>query len=429
MPSELVGLELSEQTKSGPRSEWTARQAAIGRAVRVVSLGQGVANTSPVARTLLREAQALGALEHDGIVQLYELRTEATGPVLVAEEVIAPSLLELLPPAFHVGAAVDLASQLAEALAHAHERGVIHGRLGLSSVRFSRSGRLKLEGFGQMGPEDEPEPIEPPTADGLSPETAVGQRPSRLTDVFCWGAVVYQVLTGHSPFGSPKDPGYPSRVRGERPLPIGRSSKECPAALRALVERCLDKQPAARPASLGEVLGELRALAAGESSSLLAAELGRRGSISWEEPMPAAAVVAPRPVLGRGLTLGLGGVVLGAALSTTGFLFLRDDEPNTPTPRSLDSIEQKDTALLRVLVTPWAHVIVDGVHRETTPFAAPLRLAPGRHVVRLEHPEAPPEERTVDAEAGQTLLLDVQMQIQRRLLPEAAPATETDTTP
>jgi len=90
----------------------------------------------------------------------------------------------------------------------------------------------------------------------------------------------------------------------------------------------------------------------------------------------------------------------------------------------------KTPGYLRVVVQPWANVIVDGESFDTTPFARPIPLAPGTHYVRLEHPQAPPERRTIELVAGETILLDVTMKVRRppgfaagtNALPSAAPA-------
>jgi len=66
-----------------------------------------------------------------------------------------------------------------------------------------------------------------------------------------------------------------------------------------------------------------------------------------------------------------------------------------------------------VVVEPWANVIVDGEAFDTTPFARPIPLTPGTHYVRLEHPQAPTERRTIELVAGETILVDVTMKVRR----------------
>lgn len=68
-------------------------------------------------------------------------------------------------------------------------------------------------------------------------------------------------------------------------------------------------------------------------------------------------------------------------------------------------------AFLRVVAHPWAHVIVDGQEVEITPFARPIPLSVGSHYVRLEHPNAPVERRTIELSPGETLLLDVTLKV------------------
>jgi eukaryotic-like serine/threonine-protein kinase len=93
---------------------------------------------------------------------------------------------------------------------------------------------------------------------------------------------------------------------------------------------------------------------------------------------------------------------------------------HAPGPRRSSSrLEPLPTerAYLRVVAHPWAHVIVDGQRVDTTPFARPIPLGAGTHYVRLEHPNAPTERRTVNLTAGETLLLDVNLKIERPLPP------------
>jgi serine/threonine-protein kinase len=76
-----------------------------------------------------------------------------------------------------------------------------------------------------------------------------------------------------------------------------------------------------------------------------------------------------------------------------------------------------------VVADPWAHVVVDGEHIDTTPFARPIPLSAGVHHVRLEHPAAPTERRTVTLAAGETVLLDVKMAVAPSAsAPSVAPA-------
>jgi hypothetical protein len=84
----------------------------------------------------------------------------------------------------------------------------------------------------------------------------------------------------------------------------------------------------------------------------------------------------------------------------------------------------RELAQLRVVATPWAHVSVDGERVETTPFAHPIPLEAGVHYVRLEHPDAPTERRTIELVPGETILLDVKMNVDAAALARAAQGAE-----
>ena len=415
MAAALPGIELLGIIHEGPIwQEYRARQVPLGRAVRVLLLARGILPTSPLAGALRRQAQSLAALEHPAIVRLMEYREDETSLVLVVENALDQSLSVLLDRPLELEASRAIGLALARALAHAHGRGVVHGQLGPEVVRLDREGRLKLEGFGGTVGPGEAEPIEPVGRAGLAPETTIGEQPSAASDLFALGAILYQALTGQTPFGDPKDAKYPSRVRNEAPTPLVRLRPEAPLALRQLVERCLSKVPAERPVDAAQLVASLAALAPTPPDGAILAELVRRRIVP-DPGTPAAAPVEPtkprrawKPFAAFLLVACAGAAVASA------FWLLRESRDAVPTPDlSLETVQSPDSMLLRVVATPWAHVVVDGVHRETTPFSEPIRLPPGRHLVRLEHPNAPPEERSVEGVKGQAILLDVRMSVQR----------------
>src|SRR5690606_41655542 len=88
-------------------------------------------------------------------------------------------------------------------------------------------------------------------------------------------------------------------------------------------------------------------------------------------------------------------------------------------------LDQDTAPHLRVIASPWGHGFVDCSHRGTTTFAHPLTLSAGSHVVRLEHPNAPPEERTISRKAGQVVLLNVQMHVKVEL-PSSLPVGKVE---
>jgi hypothetical protein len=166
-----------------------------------------------------------------------------------------------------------------------------------------------------------------------------------------------------------------------------------------------------------EVLAEqLQSLVSGTTLPTIQNELSRLG---LAQPTDGATTVAApqashsgRFAARRGLLV-LAGLAAGVLLMAIWARFRQPEVTLLDVPGTSDLMATDESMRLRVVATPWAHVFVDGVQRETTPFSQPIVLSAGRHVVRLEHPQAPPEERVVEGQTGQIVLLSVHLHVQR----------------
>lgn len=416
MPAELSGIEILETIRVGPTfRECRARQLPLGRTVRVLALPEGILPSSPWAHGLRRKAELLSRLDHPAIARLLDLKEDQTHLALVLEDALDQDLTNLFDRSLAIPACISIGLTLAQALRHAHERGIVHGCLSPEVVRFDREGRIRLEGFEGGFGHEEVEPLEPDGRAGLSPETTIGQKPTTASDLFGLGAILYQALTGTQPFGDPKDPGFPARVRNTSPPPLLRLRPDTPLALRELVLSCLAKVPAERPADAAHLVTVLEALPGPRPERELLRALGERQLIHLELPdvEPAAWATKSERRFGVREALFVGAACGALAVLAISQLRARNVPLAAHADLSLETLQNPRAVSLRVLATPWAHVIVDGIHRDTTPFADPIRLSPGKHVVRLEHPSAPAEERVIEGETGQALLLDVRMNVTR----------------
>ena len=115
-------------------------------------------------------------------------------------------------------------------------------------------------------------------------------------------------------------------------------------------------------------------------------------------------------------------IVLGALVTEQAREGSRPAPPPSETPPGA-------RGYLRVLAQPWAEVVVDGETVDTTPMARAIEVAPGRHFVTFVHPNAPEEKRTVDVAAGQTVLLDVAMRVERPQRDAGVDAAPVDDSP
>jgi hypothetical protein len=430
LPS-FEGCEAVEKIETGPIVEvYRATQVTLGRRVTIKALAASVVPSSPFAAALEREARLLAQLAHPNLVALYDFVRRGDQLWLVLEAVDGWSLAELIERGkrFSQGAAAAIARALALGLAHAHARGIVHRDVRPANVMITKSGGVKLTDFSVAS--DERLPTAPELLDGgsgaqpslayASPEQVLGEPPDPRSDLFSLGALLYELIAGKTPFGAGDDPTATLRIRNEPPPPLARFVPDLNPALERVVQRCLQKMPAHRYQTANElaaaldaalvdlgqdprsaVLTELAALglAAKPSSPIIVAPVVRR-------PGPSVATVATVLVC-CALLLAAGGVVIELLARRSG---MTDSDPGRSGRLEL---VPATPGYLRVVAQPWAQVIVDGETFDTTPFARAIPLSPGTHYVRLEHPQAPTERRTIDLGAGETILLDVTMKVRR----------------
>jgi hypothetical protein len=441
----------------GPSHElYLARHATLQRQVWIKALRPEVPLSSSVARRLEREGEILARLQHPGIVAILDCVRRPPRLWLVLEAVEGWSLSEVLGSlrrsgagtAFDVAGAVALALGVARALLHTHAAGVVHAALQPRHILLSQHGTVKLTGFSlallDEGPEQEPVDTEPGLSEAgyLSPEQVVGERADERSDLFSLAVVLYELLTGRHPFRGAKERGANERalaheIRHSAPAALRAANPEISPELERIVQRCLEKPPERRFESMAQLVRALEhvlgAEALGQLDSLVARALAGSGlAIAGAAPAHRArAQELERRQARRGLRRSLIGLIatslallLGGALLSA---WLEAEHPAAaPAPKQWTN---QNGAELLVVADPWAYVFVDGEQLETTPFATPLRLAPGEHFVRLEHPNAPPERRRVQLAAGQRVVLEVALQVERNVSDAGAEWSEPDAGP
>jgi serine/threonine-protein kinase len=374
---------------------------------------------------LRREADAYAQLDHTSIPRLYDYQSSATQAWFVLEDSKATPLAAALPLPLDFRVALAVALQVTQALAHAHERGILHGRVSLEQLKLTTDGVVKLSGFGlsSRGDPGEVEPLELAQNAGISPEATLGQPASAAGDVFGLGCLLFELLTGQPPFGDASALDHDARVRGAAAPSILKLAPQVPSGLDEVVQRCLEKLPGHRPDSMAELSQTFATLLGEEPSAVIVRALApgepRERPISSR---PKRARWGPRT---QGLLLGVG---LAAGVVTI-FVVLKQRKPPEVVVTELPVDRAAQALSLRAVASPWAHVIVDGVRRETTPFASPLLLTPGKHEVRFEHPAAAPEIRHIDGAAGESVFLDVVLRVERSPLGPEAPSNVVDNSP
>ena len=444
----VVGL-----LRSGPVADlYEAIQEPLGRRVLIKALSSSILPSSPFAAVLEREARVVSGLDHPGVVRLFDFVRRADRMWLVLEFVDGWELrevLERLPTVRSAGAegskrplgtaaGAAIALQLAEALDHAHCRGVVHRELHPEHVIVGQDGTVKLTGFSVQvddGLVALPEAVDVTSlrsAGYLAPEQILGEVADPRGDLFSLGVILYELVGGRCPFIGEGDTSTAQRVRHDSPPLLSRIAPDVPGSLERLVARCLEKLPGDRFQSAGEVAAALRGVLAElgvlDPASAVRSALADTGLLPERESVPHA----PRKdrnrerssgIPLRGLVVALVLLVVGGGLiQHIGAATARPGENASAAPLELVPPE---AGSLRVVASPWAHVFVDGQRVATTPFAEPIPLRAGTHHVRLDHPKAPSEHRTLTFAPGESILLDVTLKVERPV-PEPSPLSPVE---
>lgn len=403
-----------------------AVQAPLGRHVAIKVLKASVAPSSQLGKRFAREAALLSRLAHQNIPQVYGGGEIEGRPYIVMEIVEGTSLQALmqkariLPP--DVAAAIGL--KIARALEYVHLHGVVHRDLKPSNVLVSHRGEVKLTDFGiAKDLSEEPDGLGVVgTPAYMSPEQVLGDRLDFRSDLFSFGIVLYEMLTGRRPFEEDPARTVMQKIRLDRYTPPRRLRRDVPPTLERILSRCLEKNPAHRYASTGTLSDDLndflaRAGVVSHEARLIGflSEVGVISSTEANKALgPTASFWVQQSARRAGLRtfvfgqlaflLAAGGVALWAELSRVHDASAQHAVVLGPRPAGAVGV-----GYLRVVARPWAEISIDGVIVDTTPTARAFPLSPGAHFVRLTNPSFVTEDRTVRIERGATVWLDVEM--------------------
>jgi len=233
---------------------YRARDPLIERtvAIKAVPIAQLRQEGTGAESRFLREAQSAGRLSHPNIVTIYDVGEADWLAYIAMEYLPGATLRDLMDKGpMPLDLVLDTATQMAEALAFAHEHDVIHRDVKPANVVVTgRRGRIKLTDFGiahfvnsdytHVG-----QMLGSPRY--MSPEQAMGREVNGCSDIFSLGAVLYEMLTGQYAFDGDSLPAIVYRVVNEAPVPATSLRPQLPADLARLLARMLHKNPEARP--------------------------------------------------------------------------------------------------------------------------------------------------------------------------------------
>lgn len=257
---------------------WRAWDDRLARQVALKRLRPGL--DAPLLRErLMREARAIARLKHPGIIHVYDVVEEGGDAWIVMELVEGVTLrrwIEANGP-LSPAQAVQLGREIAEGLAEAHAQGILHRDLKATNVMVTPAGNAKILDFGiskqlpgEGGAEDPEDTISPPgkllgTAYAMSPEQIEGRVLDARADLFSFGTLLYESMTGTPPFRGEDARSSLERILSFQPPPLAQVCAGVSPELSDLVARLLEKDRRLRPGSAREVAEALAVLARGQA--------------------------------------------------------------------------------------------------------------------------------------------------------------------
>jgi Tol biopolymer transport system component len=304
---------------------YRARDTRLNRDVAIKVLPEALANDADRLRRFEQEARTIAALNHPNILGIHDIGAHHGAPFLVSEFLEGQTLREkLVSGPLPVRRAIEYALGMAQGLAAAHEKGIVHRDLKPENVFVTRDGRIKVLDFGLaklVRPEENHEiavTLTDPTLPGvvmgtvgyMSPEQVRGEPIDARSDIFSFGAVLYEMLTGKRAFKRETSAETMTAILREEPPDLSGTGWQGPPELQRILVRCLEKNVARRFQSASDLAFAFESLSGTATGASTAKRISQpkstrawlpwvivaallMGTAAWETARPVAAPANP----------------------------------------------------------------------------------------------------------------------------------------
>ena len=287
--------KISKRIGSGGMGEvYLATDMTAGRKAALKLLPMRFTGDAERLKRFQQEAHAVVGLNHPNILTVYEIGEDHSTHYIASELIEGETLRQRLTRGrMELSEAVDVAIQVASALAAAHQAGIVHRDINPENIMLRPDGYVKVLDFGIAKLAEQEAPTTMPKDEALllvetnlgsilgtvrymSPEQACGAHVDKGTDIWSLGVVLYEMVTGHAPFSGDTPKEVMSSILEKEPPPLTRSVTHAPAELQQIISKALRKDPAQRYRSAHELLEALKGL-----RRKLEFELKRAAAPSW----------------------------------------------------------------------------------------------------------------------------------------------------
>ncbi len=317
---------------------YKAEDTKLKRTVALKFLPRGLEAQEPERARFLQEAQAAAALNHPHICTIHDILSEGDQQFIVMEFVDGKTLRQLVPIQ-KMQTAIDCAIQIGDALQEAHSKGIVHRDIKTDNIMVNAKNQIKVMDFGLAKLKGSLKLTKTSSTVGtlayMAPEQIQGGEVDARSDIFSFGVVLYEMLTGHLPFRGEHEAAIVYSIVNEDPMPIQNHLPDISSELLHVLNRALEKEPEERYQSVHDMVIDLRRLKKETTRVVRSRTDDRRGASSH--------LVGFMRTSSKWLWITLGIVI--AAVITLYFILFRQSEKIESIAVMPCSIAKADTSI------------------------------------------------------------------------------------